>query len=348
MGNIGQHFIAGIPGPELTAADVTFLNEIKPSGVCLFARNIKEPQQVRDLTDSIKSILGPESLICIDQEGGRVDRLRRILEPMPPAESLREVSHATELGMLSASALRLIGVNVNFAPVVDVPRISQGTIDNGLQTRMLGTDAEKVVRLAESFIESSKSRGILLCLKHFPGLGASTVDSHEALPSVTLEQLELEQNDLLPYRSLASKRECMVMIAHAVYPRTSFNRSDNQIPSSLNPLVYSYLRESVAFQGLAVTDDLEMGAIIKSYGIPEASRMAITAGADIALICNDQDAVRRAYEICIADPISESHSHATASRLEALKKYLLDPIDFDSDEWEHLSIKIRELKQRLP
>lgn len=344
----GRFFIVGVPGVELSAEDRRFLEEVNPSGVCLFARNIKEPAQVRGLTDSIRSILGDDALICLDQEGGRVDRLRRILEPMPSADSLKSTADAAILGNLSGRALRQLGINVNFAPVVDVPRNAS---ENGLQTRTLGADADEITANASSFIEALSATGVMGCLKHFPGLGASSVDSHEMLPLVEIGDDELEICDLVPYRRLVEKCPVMVMIAHATFPNSLFNAENHQLPSSLNPIVYESLRRSVGFKGLAVTDDLEMGAIINSHGIPDASLAALEAGADIALICNDQNAARAAAELC-ADRLIGSENlkerlETFSRRLEASGIGNSHSFDFDSDEWEHLGREIKELKDRL-
>lgn len=344
----GRLFIVGVPGVELSADDERFLEEVHPSGVCLFARNIKEPAQVKGLTDSIRSILGGDALICVDQEGGRVDRLRRILEPMPSADSLRNTADAAILGDLSGRALRLLGINVNFAPVVDVPR---NRSDNGLQTRTLGADADEITANASSFIEALSATGVTGCLKHFPGLGASSVDSHEMLPTVEVDDDELEVCDLVPYRRLVGKHPVMVMMAHATFPNSLFNAKNAELPSSLNPAVYELLRRSIGFTGLAVTDDLEMGAIINGHGIPEASVAALEAGADIALICNDQNAARAAAELC-ADRLIGSGNlkerlETFSQRLEASGIGDNDSFDFDSDEWEHLGREIEELKDRL-
>jgi beta-N-acetylhexosaminidase len=352
INTVGKMFIVGLPGPELTAADEVFLREVSPAGVCLFARNIKEPLQVRALTDSIRGILGGSAIICIDQEGGRVDRLRRILEPMPTAEMLNDPQAAFRLGELSGRALRMLGILINFAPVVDVSRsISDGPLDNGLQTRMFSDDPSVVTAMAAGFLDGSSAAGVGCCLKHFPGLGASSVDSHETLPTVEVDEPEMQSRDLAPYRALVPQREVSVMVAHCLYPKSRFNSDFPDIPSSINPRVYRTLREVIGFQGLALTDDLEMGAIVESHGIAEASLAALEAGADIALICNDQDAARRAYELC-AGRISESEKlnrilgfHASRSAASGIRGY--EAVDIDTKEWEYLNSEIKILKEAL-
>ena len=343
---IGRHFIVGIPGTELSSTDVEFLRYVMPSGVCLFARNIKDASQVRDLTDSIKEILGPHSLICIDQEGGRVDRLRRILEPMPSAESLRSVENAEKLGQLAGEALSMLGINVDFAPVVDVRRDDALSLENGLQLRMMSDDPIEVAAIAKGFLEGLRSEGIAGCLKHFPGLGASSVDSHELLPIVELDDENLNSVDLLPYRELIGNGLEMVMIAHASYPNSVFKTDDPNLPSSLNPTVYNYLRDKLLFDGIAVTDDLEMGAIVKIMGVPQAARKSLESGADIALICNDQNAVREAVAL-FADGLHIPGRDKFSERLERFRENISEPIDFDKSEWEHLSNEIIEFKSRL-
>ena len=314
--------------------------------MCLFARNIKEPKQVRDLTDSIKEIIGGDALICIDQEGGRVDRLRRILEPMPAVESLRDSKDAEALGRFAGQALSLLGINVDFAPVVDVRRDEFANIDNGLQTRMLSGDANEVAQRASAFIEGLHSYGVAGCLKHFPGLGASSVDSHEMLPIVEATDDKLESTDLIPYRELIDSGNEMVMIAHAAYPNSLFRSDDPALPSSLNPKIYSFLRVQMKFEGLAITDDLEMGAIVKAMGVPIAARMSIEAGADIALICNDQNAVLEAVDLCRKE-FKDGYDREFSERISHVTWRFSPPVAFDKSEWEHLSQKIAEFKSHL-
>jgi beta-N-acetylhexosaminidase len=188
---IGQLFFIGIPGTELDEETAALLADICPGGVCLFARNIKEPAQTRTLLESIRASLPAEPFLSLDQEGGLVDRLRRILGASPPASQLRDREESGKFGQLTAEAIRILGFNTDFAPVVDVIDADRAGYPNGLHSRSFGGSAEEVVDLAGAFAAALAAGGCLPCLKHFPGLGASRVDSHTHLPEVRIGSAEL-------------------------------------------------------------------------------------------------------------------------------------------------------------
>ncbi|QYO66516.1 glycoside hydrolase family 3 protein [Leptolyngbya sp. 7M] len=353
---IGQLFFIGLPGPELD--DVTFelIKTVKPGGVCLFARNIKSASQTRELLDGIRSASTIEPFLSIDQEGGAVDRLRRIIEPMPAASQIRTGDQAAKLGRIIGETLRRLGFNTDFAPVVDVINEERSSYVNGLRSRNFGDSVRSVTEMSGAFLRELRSAGILGCLKHFPGLGASQLDSHEDLPVIEIERSELDDIDLAPYRELLPKfHEVFVMVAHAAYPKAAFQSSDQAgrvLPSSLDPKVINVLlRNELGFNGVVLTDDLEMGAIIKNYGIDEAARMAISAGNDMLAICAGQDNIRRAHE-SIAEMlnneiISEKSIDLSIGRILDLKSHIMQPLPFDVSRIEALSQEIVELKNAL-
>ncbi|MEO7659011.1 MAG: glycoside hydrolase family 3 N-terminal domain-containing protein, partial [Pyrinomonadaceae bacterium] len=199
---IGQLFFIGIPAPELDVSMRALLDEISPGGICLFARNIKDASQTRDLLDAIRAVLPVEPFLSIDQEGGLVDRLRRVVTPMPAASKIKTATDAAGLASIIAKTLSLLGFNMNFAPVVDVADSRRGEHSNGLYSRTFGSSKEETAELSQAFLEALQTGGIVGCLKHFPGLGASSVDSHEELPSVNISETELTENDIYPYRAL--------------------------------------------------------------------------------------------------------------------------------------------------
>ena len=216
---IGQLFFIGISGVEMDENVSSLLEEISPGGVCLFARNIKNAEQVNKLLTDIRFILPVEPLLSIDQEGGTVDRLRRISTPMPSASSLKTLEQAKSLAEITAEILLILGFNMNFAPVIDVLDTKRKKFTNGLYSRTFGDNKNDVVSFANEYLENLQMNGCFGCLKHFPGLGASEVDSHEELPKVNLTRQELFDNDLFPYIELFNtKRVYAVMIAHACFP----------------------------------------------------------------------------------------------------------------------------------
>ena len=353
---IGQLFFIGIPGPEIDAATRELLDRVQPGGVCLFARNVRERRQTRELTDGLRSTIPFEPFLSIDQEGGLVDRLRRLVTPMPAANRIATAVEASELGRIIAETLLLLGLNMNFAPVVDVIDDSRAKATNGLHSRAFGNSKDQVLELASSFLTSMQHRGIIGCLKHFPGLGASEVDSHKELPSVSISEDELLNTDLFPYSKILSTAEAKsVMVAHAAFPRNRLQELDQNgklLPSSLSPPIISkLLRGELGFDGLVLTDDLEMGAIVENYGIGEACKMAILAGVDMLAICASVDAINEGYDAVsnavARGDMSEERIDESIERIRSLKKELASPLEFDDERLTALSNEIAELTARL-
>src|SRR5262245_8359030 len=219
---IGQLMIIGVPGPQLDLMTRGVLESIQPGGILLNAQNIQSASQVAELTASIRSVIEVPPIIAVDQEGGRVDRLKAIFSPMPSADLLRasgDVSIASRLGEITAEALRMLGFNINFAPVLDLA--TDDAADNGLKGRYLGGNVAEVVRVAGAYLEGLQRGGVIGVGKHFPGLGSSVVDSHSQLPEVTRSRDELLKHDVAPYTELFSKinaRLSAIMVGHAHYP----------------------------------------------------------------------------------------------------------------------------------
>jgi len=351
---IGQLFFIGIAGPEIDAATRTLLSDISPGGVCLFARNIKEAKQTSDLLDALSESLPLKPFLSLDQEGGLVDRLRRVLTPMPAANKIKTAEQARRLGNIIGEAISLLGFNMNFAPVVDVVDNSRSNFQNGLQSRAFGDSKEQVVEFASAFLDGLESFGIIGCLKHFPGLAASAGDSHEELPIVSISDEELTATDLFPYRKLLTRNVC-VMTAHASYPNSRLQEADvngKLLPSSLNRSVVSnLLRNELNFSGVAVTDDLEMGAILKNYGIGEACKLAIAAGQDMLAICAEPKSIYDGFS-AIADAvksgeISEGRIDESLQRIAKLRSTISPRKPLDTDRLSELSAEIKELNESL-
>ncbi len=343
---IGQMFFVGLPLAEIDAETKEFLRAVTPGGVCLFARNIREAVQTRQLTEDIRANSSVEPLISLDQEGGLVDRLRRLIAPTPAANTIKTPEEARELAVLTAEIVRIFGFNMNFAPVVDVIDEARVNSSNGLYSRAFGKSRSEVVEFAEQYLTGLQENGCLGCLKHFPGLGASQVDSHEEQPSVYLTREELFEIDLLPYRRLfPSAQVHSIMVAHASYPRFDLQETDNNgklLPSSLSHnIVTKLLREELGFQGLVITDDLEMGAIIKNYGIGEACQMAILAGEDMLAICADADSVREGFSAVLeavkSGKIDEQRIDQSLKRIAHIKSLIQPPLAFDAERLQILS-----------
>jgi beta-N-acetylhexosaminidase len=346
---VGQLFFIGIPGPEVDEATRELLETVRPGGVCLFARNIRSREQTRKLNDDLRAYLS-NPLISVDQEGGLVDRLRRIMTPLPAAGLLKTVGEVKTLGRIVGEELSILGFNMDFAPVVDVVTEERGKVSNGLYNRPFGSSVADVVELAGAFNSEIRRHGILSCIKHFPGYGATKVDSHEELPVVDISEEEFDAIDLEPYRQLLPVADC-VMIAHSTYPNVGLQERDQSgrlLPSSLSKaFITALLRGQLGYDGLAVTDDLEMGAIIKNYGMGDACKMAILAGADMLAICADPGRIVEGYravlEAVTSGAITEDRLNASMARIAKIKASVVERYRFDDDRLNALSAETLEL-----
>ena len=356
---VGQMFMIGLPGEQLDESTYGLLVGMNPSGVCLFARNTREALKTRMLLDSVRDALLFEPFLSIDQEGGLVDRLRRIIEPMPSAEEVSLKGTADDvrtLARITAEAIRILGFNMNFAPVVDVVTEERARLENGLISRGFGRSADDVVRLASLYLEELQNGGVTGCVKHFPGLAAATVDSHEELPEVTVSESTLNETDLIPYAEmLPAGRVRAVMTGHAAYPEAGFQESDSEgrhLPSSLSrSVVTGLLRSRFGFEGLSLTDDLEMGAIMRNYGIGEACVLAVEAGHDLLLICNSTETAQIGFRAVIGavmnGRVSEERLNVSLERISRVRAELSAPMDFSSERLHELSEQVKDLKARL-
>ena len=286
--HVGQHLFVGIPGKELTPATRRFLNDLQPGGVILFARNIGTAGELRALGRALRTELKYRPLVGIDQENGRVNRLREIAGELPTiAELKREgsVEKVEEFGRSIGRWVHQFCVDINFAPVFDLELTSA---DNALRDRCWGGTAEDVITWAGAFLEGLEREGVVGCPKHFPGLGGATLDSHDKLPTINRNREELLAEDIAPYRHFM-RRLTAIMVGHGRYPAL-----DNKPASLSRTIISDLLRRQLGFTGLVVTDDLEMGAI---ESFERAVVDAVQAGADMLLICHTAEKARAAHEV---------------------------------------------------
>jgi len=353
---IGQLFFVGITGSQFDNETRKLVDEISPGGICLFTRNIREAKQTRQLLDEISANSAILPFLSIDQEGGLVDRLRRVITPMPSANSLKNIEDVKRLASITAEVLRILGFNMNFSPVVDVIDENRGKQSNGILSRNFGASKEEATYFAEEYLNNLQNSGIIGCLKHFPGLGASQVDSHEELPSVNIAEKELNEIDLFPYQEITKRGNVgAVMVAHAAFPNSDLQETDQNgklLPSSLSfKFINKLLRGNLGFNGLVLTDDLEMGAILKNYGIGEACIMAILAGEDMLSICADQNRVYEGYKAVLKavenGEITEARIDESISRIALLKEKISNKIAFDSARLQFLSDEIADLNKKI-
>ncbi|WP_077037249.1 beta-N-acetylhexosaminidase [Pelomonas sp. KK5] len=273
----GQLVMVDIPGQSLDADTAAFLRDHKIRAVCLFRKNLGSEQEIRQLTADLRAAMGEKALIGIDQEGGSV--IRALSVPQAPAAmalgAIDDEATAEAIGAAVARGLRYLGINWNFAPVLD---INNNPANPVIGERSFGEDAERVTRLAAAWMRGSLREGVACCVKHFPGHGDTHVDSHHALPTVDKTLEALEALELKPFRALAGIAPAM-MTAHIVYPQI-----DPDHPATLSKAILGeLLRDSIGYQGVVITDALMMKAVFDRFGYARASVLALQAGADMPL-----------------------------------------------------------------
>ncbi|HAF13793.1 MAG TPA: hypothetical protein DCK93_07450 [Blastocatellia bacterium] len=357
---IGQFFYIGLPGTELDANTRALLEEVKPGGVIIFGRNVASPQQLRDLLDGVRELLH-NPLIGVDQEGGLVDRLRKIFTPMPSARSIRahgDLAASRALGRVTGGSLRLLGFNMNFAPVMSIMTDERDLLSNGLYSRSFGRSPGEVLGYTTVYLRGLQGTGLIACLKHFPGIGAGEVDSHEQMPMVSLSHDDLMALDLAPYIELFQRRDDRVrcvMVSHGGFPNIDIKKGVTGgllEPASLSHnIVTNLLRNELGYQHLVVTDDLEMGAIAKHCEIEAAVVRAFLAGNDMMLICARPDVIRRGYHSLLGvardGKLPKERLRGSLKRIGAMKAIVKPPVPFNLEAFNALSQEIAELNKKL-
>jgi len=320
---VGQHLFIGFPGAELTAETRQLLKTVEPGGIVLFARNIGVERELRSLTRALQRDFSFRPLIAIDQEQGRVNRLRTINGEIPTIADMKRggaVSRARTFGRDTGRTLRKFNINVDFAPVLDL-ELSGPDVDNALRERCWGGTAQEVISWAGAFIEGLQQEGVAACPKHFPGLGGAAQDSHEQLPTIRRGREQLLSEDILPYKKL-QRRVPAVMVSHGHYPAFDGRK---RLPATLSRRIMTgLLRERMRFRGLIVTDDMEMGAIAQFGSFEQAVVESLRAGADMLLVCHAapkalaaHEALRKAAE---SGTLPEQRLRQAAFRIRRFRK----------------------------
>jgi beta-N-acetylhexosaminidase len=295
----GSLLIVGLSGPELTSLERAWLKLVRPAGIILFRRNIENAKQTRSLLHDATAFCAAHSFRCVDVEGGTVDRLRDALAPMPSAHAVMRAATKTkkpqlirEQGELVAQGVKAFGFNTTLAPVLDLALPESAAV---MGTRAAAATCESVVEYARGFLAGLAVHGVTSCAKHFPGLGGGTLDSHLETPSIRRSWSDLWSEDLVPYRTLSDELS-MIMVSHAAYPET---RSKERPASASAYWITTVLRKRIGYRGMILSDDLEMGGILKFMQMEEAAVAAIQAGMDLLEICHSPELILRAYEAMI-------------------------------------------------
>jgi beta-N-acetylhexosaminidase len=358
---IGQLFFIGLPGTELDKETIALIKDIKPGGIIIFGRNVREATQLRSLLDGARELLPVAPLVGIDQEGGLVDRLRRICTPMPAARTIRQhgdLAAARALGRITGEVLRLLGFNMNFAPVMSIMTDERDLLSNGLYSRSYGRSPGEVLGYTMVYLRALQGTGLMGCLKHFPGIGAGEVDSHEEMPVVHLSHDDLIAQDLAPYIELFQReddRVRAVMVSHGGFPNIDIRQGlagGLLEPASLShSIVTRLLREELGYQHLVLTDDLEMGAIARHCEIEAAAIRAFFAGQDMLLICSRPDMIRRGYEALLLtaqkEKLPQERLHESLRRIAEYKSLVQTPPPFDPARLRQLSEEVAQLNRKL-
>jgi len=288
--------IIDIEGIELNNQDLDILMHPLVGGVILFSRNYTDKVQVTTLVKQIKSLRKPDLLVCVDQEGGRVQRFKEGFTELPPLHTLgclyderpeQALTKAYDLARLMASELKPTGIDFSFAPVIDLFDSSSEIIAN----RAFHHDPLIITELAKSYIKGLHESGMIAVGKHFPGHGGVLEDSHLCLPQDKRCYQEVLELDLIPYQQLIHHDLDAVMSAHVLFSQI------DTVPSGFSEFwLKTILRQKLAFKGIIFTDDLSMQGAVELGSVVDRTYMALHAGADIALICNDRPAVEQVLD----------------------------------------------------
>lgn len=279
---IGRLLVVGIPGPELDAATRDALEELRVGGVILFKRNVGSPKELRALTRALHR-LRSRPLISIDQEGGRVARLRAPFTEFPPAAVVGRsgnVRLARRVGEAIGRELSSIGIDIDYVPVLDVHSNPDNPV---IGDRAYASDPDTVARFGIAMMRGLHAGGVIPCGKHFPGHGDTAKDSHFDLPVVARSRAGLTRIELAPFRAAIDAGIPMLMTAHVIYPAL-----DKKRPATVSPAIIDrLLRQRMGFQGVVASDDLHMRAISGNQSIAMAAVASVRAGVDQLLVCHD-------------------------------------------------------------
>jgi beta-N-acetylhexosaminidase len=339
MSNLGQLLLTGVPGPELDSETAAIFRRIQPGGYILFGRNIQSPGQLRKLIDDLRSLSSVEPIVTIDQEGGRVSRLRLIGHEPPNANALRDRGDAELIsrhGRITGELLRMFGFNLDLCPVLDISFDDEA--DNSLRGRCYGNNVQQVIHNAGLFNDALRATGVLSCGKHFPGYSRAPLDAHHELPEIALSLEDMEKQELAVFRHFASRVDSM-MIGHGLYAALE----PEGICSSLSHrIITGLLRASLGFRGLVMTDDLDMGAILNHYGLEETIRRAITAGNDLAMICHRVACVEEAFTHLGTVPRTDLDR--ALENVARFKARLVVPDPWNETEFQRRDQQVRQLR----
>ncbi|MGG3469784.1 beta-N-acetylhexosaminidase [Neobacillus pocheonensis] len=291
---IGQMIIAGFDGTTVNSNTQNLINKYKPGGLILYQTNVKDAAQLVNLTNAIKNANSNNKVplfISVDQEGGRVHRMPSSIQITPSARIIgnkNDQKYAYNIGKVIAYELQAFGFNTDFAPVLDIQSNPKNTV---IGDRSFGTNSSIVSKMGVSMMNGISSGKIIPVIKHFPGHGDTSVDSHLELPLVLNDLTRLKQVELVPFNNAIKDHADMVMVAHILVKKI-----DPNYPASMSKtIITDLLRKQYGFRGVVISDDMTMGAIAKHYNLKDAAVRAVNAGSDIILVGHGMDNVATIY-----------------------------------------------------
>lgn len=335
---IGQMLIVGFESPEPNDHIKKMINDYHVGGVIFYDRNMQYPAQVTNLTNSLQALAAQQEhqiplSISVDQEGGQIVRMREHVSDIPSQQQLGQMGNSETIfntAVKTAKELSAMGINLNFAPVLD---LSAG------DSRSFGEDPEHASKYGNEVIKGLNEGGVTATVKHFPGNGRSNIDPHKDTSSVDAGQLDLENSDIYPFKKAIQEidnSKFFVMVTHIKYPAY-----DQENPASISPvIIQDLLREKLGFEGIVVTDDLEMGAVNNYYTPEDLGFKAVEAGADVLLVCHTLDNQQKVFngilEAVKSGKLSEERIDEAVKRVLTYKFQSIKSIEANPDEAERL------------
>jgi beta-N-acetylhexosaminidase len=327
--DIGQLLIGSLPGTTITPELRSLAREFQLGGVILFSRNIEAPEQVAELSHDVQSMAADVPLwVSVDQEGGRVARLKDPFTVWPPMAVLGRCGDpalAKRFAAALAAELKAVGITLDYAPVLDIHTNPKNPV---IGDRALAEDADAVARLGAAVIQGLQENGVAACGKHFPGHGDTSVDSHLELPLVEHPPDRIRRVEMVPFRAAIQAQVAFIMTAHILVPSL-----DEEKPATLSPrVVQAILRDELGYQGVILSDDLEMKAIARTYAVPDAAVQAIIAGCDGLLICSGDVALQAATLEALVYAVEQGRiaykrlDDALARLRRAKERFLAQPV----------------------
>lgn len=340
--SLGQLIMTGVPGKELDTETARLFRRVQPGAYILFGRNLESATQLRKLIVDLRDLSDIEPIITIDQEGGRVSRLRLIGNEPPNAQQLRDKNDIDLIrrhGDITGRLLRLFGFNLDLCPVLDIS--FDDDAENSLRGRCYGKTVEQVVRNAGAFNEAMRGQGIASCGKHFPGYSAAPSDAHYQLPRIDRTREELDHNELAVFRQFVSNVDSM-MICHGWYP--CFEPQPKPATVSRR-IVTELLRNEFGFDGLVMTDDLDMGAILTGYRLDDTIRLTIDAGNDIVMLCHRVPEIETVHGILSTLPSDQIER--AQQYVDKFKKNLSPSYKFSESAFDEINREIADLRSAV-